>query len=378
MFYETYGDVVLQTVQAPKRGFCLQASNGETKILMDIVGMNPMLVPDGTNAYFFGNKVILVTRWSDMSNEEKQGLEKDPITVALHPYACLQMSINLSGRWNDVWVTLPHCWQALNSESRMVDQMIFVFADTRDSEYVTARSVTLPATLQNYLSNANRRSRAAAGLDRVIPALQAQGKESPDRDFCDFLYDACWDKTAKYGRAARKNDPETVPGGIFIEISGDNRVTRVRQNPTQSPSSEDAPSEPMSEEVKTYLMLANRGIAEGMYNLGVCYEHGDGVAQSYEKAVSWYEKAARQDHAKALHNLGVIWYNGFTGTPDHQKAFGYFTRSAGLGDMYGQYNLGICYYRGVGVQPDPVKACEWLSKAAEQGHPEAKKILGMT
>ena len=56
MFNESYGELVLQTVQAPKRGYCLQASNGETEILMDIVGMNPMMVPDGTNAYFFGKK----------------------------------------------------------------------------------------------------------------------------------------------------------------------------------------------------------------------------------------------------------------------------------------------------------------------------------
>ena len=43
---------------------------------MDFCGMNPALVPDGSNAYLFGNSLIIVTRWSDMTDEEKEAVEK--------------------------------------------------------------------------------------------------------------------------------------------------------------------------------------------------------------------------------------------------------------------------------------------------------------
>ena len=82
MFSITSGNVTIKTIGAPKRGTCLEATNknGE-KIYMDFCGMNPMLVPDGSNAYLFGNKLIIVTRWSDMSDEEKQNAEKSsPVT----------------------------------------------------------------------------------------------------------------------------------------------------------------------------------------------------------------------------------------------------------------------------------------------------------
>ena len=70
-FRKEFGNLTLEVADMPKRGTCLKATCGDTYILMDICGMNPMLVPDGTNAYFFANKLIFVTRWSDMSDAEK-------------------------------------------------------------------------------------------------------------------------------------------------------------------------------------------------------------------------------------------------------------------------------------------------------------------
>ena len=75
-------------------------------------------------------------------------------------------------------------------------------------------------------------------------------------------------------------------------------------------------------------------------NLGMCYEHGWGVAQDSGKAVEWFTKAAEQ------------------------------------GLAVGQFHLGISYERGMrGVAQDRGKAVEWYTKAADQGHADAQLSL---
>ena len=82
-----------------------------------------------------------------------------------------------------------------------------------------------------------------------------------------------------------------------------------------------------------------QGYANAQFGLGVCYENGQGIIQSYEKAVEWYTKAAEQGYA------------------------------------YAQYNLGVCYENGQGIIQSYEKAVEWYTKAAEQGNVGAKKML---
>jgi TPR repeat protein len=48
-----------------------------------------------------------------------------------------------------------------------------------------------------------------------------------------------------------------------------------------------------------FALAANQGHATAQFNLGVLYEHGMGVAQSYEKSFELYTLAANQGHAKA-------------------------------------------------------------------------------
>ena len=69
-----------------------------------------------------------------------------------------------------------------------------------------------------------------------------------------------------------------------------------------------------------YEKAANQGNAPAQYNLGVCYENGQGVVQNHEKAVYWYEKAANQGDAAAQYNLGICYENGLGVKKDLQKA----------------------------------------------------------
>ena len=59
-----------------------------------------------------------------------------------------------------------------------------------------------------------------------------------------------------------------------------------------------------------YAKSALTGDANGQNNLGACYEHGIGCAQSYPKAVKWYRLAAAQECGTASMNLGYCYLNG--------------------------------------------------------------------
>lgn len=45
-----------------------------------------------------------------------------------------------------------------------------------------------------------------------------------------------------------------------------------------------------------------------MYNTSLCYQCGDGVAQSYQQSKSWMKRAADRGHSKAQfeHALGLF------------------------------------------------------------------------
>jgi TPR repeat protein len=86
-----------------------------------------------------------------------------------------------------------------------------------------------------------------------------------------------------------------------------------------------------------YAKSALAGDANGQNNLGACYEHGIGCAQSYPKAVKWYRLSAAQ--------------------------------LCGTASM----NLGYCYLRGHGVPLDKAEALRLFRLAVEQGEEKAVK-----
>ena len=57
--------------------------------------------------------------------------------------------------------------------------------------------------------------------------------------------------------------------------------------------------------VECFNDAAHRGVPEAQYELGVCYRRGEGVEQDIKTALYWYEKAADQGYLRAYH---YIWY----------------------------------------------------------------------
>ncbi len=60
------------------------------------------------------------------------------------------------------------------------------------------------------------------------------------------------------------------------------------------------------EAVKWYQKAAEQGLAHGQYNLGVCYENGQGVAKDYVEAYKWWLLAAAQGDGDATKEVPTL------------------------------------------------------------------------
>jgi TPR repeat protein len=88
---------------------------------------------------------------------------------------------------------------------------------------------------------------------------------------------------------------------------------------------------------REFSALAAQGDKEGHYYMGLLYEEGQGVEQSYQAAVNCYRNAAGQGFLDAYFALGEI------------------------------------YLRQPGGKRDRVAAYYWLGMAAKHGHPRGEE-----
>ncbi len=70
--------------------------------------------------------------------------------------------------------------------------------------------------------------------------------------------------------------------------------------------------------------LAEQGVAEAQFLLGVMYDKGLGVPQDYAEAVGWWRKAAEQGYAKAQYSLGVMYGIVLGVSQDYTQALMWF------------------------------------------------------
>lgn len=62
--------------------------------------------------------------------------------------------------------------------------------------------------------------------------------------------------------------------------------------------------------VECYTKAAEQGYSYAQYNLGLCYEYGDGLNKNLNKAVYWYLRSALQGYVEAKHRLGNCYKYG--------------------------------------------------------------------
>ena len=121
--------------------------------------------------------------------------------------------------------------------------------------------------------------------------------------------------------------------------------------------------------------LAEQGVADAQFNLGVMYTFGFGVPQDYAEAMKWYRLAAQQGQASAQNNLALMYENGYGVPQDYAKAVKWYRLAAEQGVVQAQFNLGVAYAKGQGIPPDFVQAHKWFNLAALHGDGSAAHIL---
>jgi hypothetical protein len=121
-------------------------------------------------------------------------------------------------------------------------------------------------------------------------------------------------------------------------------------------------------------VMAERGVADAQFSLGLNFANGVGAAQDFAQAAIWYLKAAEQSHPLAQFNLGRMYALG-QGLPcDVAQSLMWIQKSADLGDAGAQFNLGQTHQRASLQGPatetsaERIIAYKWFRLAADQGY----------
>jgi len=120
--------------------------------------------------------------------------------------------------------------------------------------------------------------------------------------------------------------------------------------------------------------MAQHGVAEAQFHLGLRYASGSGAARDYAQAEHWYLKAAEQKHPLAHFNLGMMHAQGQGMPADRDQSLSWIQKAADLGDAGAQYSLGVTHHRTVleGVADNAsqsrIDAYKWFRLAAAQGY----------
>lgn len=77
-----------------------------------------------------------------------------------------------------------------------------------------------------------------------------------------------------------------------------------------------------------WLPLAESGGPKAQFNIGRCFDRGDGVEDDKEKALEWYLKAASQEDPRAYYNLFLFYEE----KKDQEKSKEYFDKALALNE----------------------------------------------
>ena len=122
-----------------------------------------------------------------------------------------------------------------------------------------------------------------------------------------------------------------------------------------------------AEALQSWQAASNAGSATASLYLGVMYDTGQGVPQSYAEALSWYKRAGEAGSGPGLFNAGVMYDSGRGAAIDRAEAARWYARAAAMGFPRAEYNLALMYEAGDGVTRDPQRATALFRAAAGHG-----------
>ena len=123
--------------------------------------------------------------------------------------------------------------------------------------------------------------------------------------------------------------------------------------------------------INIFRKLAEGGVSQAQYNLGVIYASGKGVPKDLKTSAKWHRLAADQGNADAQYNLGVYLEHGRGVTKNSKEALKYFRLAAEQGSTKAQYNVGVFNVQARGTEKDLIRGYKWLAIAASKGYEPA-------
>lgn len=117
---------------------------------------------------------------------------------------------------------------------------------------------------------------------------------------------------------------------------------------------------------------AFQGYTRSENNLGLMYEKGIVVRQSYVKAMNFYHHAFEKGNPYAAYNLARLFEKGLGVQQNLSQAFKLYRFAAMRGHLPAQNKLGELYVAGVGTVKNYAKARAWFGLAANVGYEVAQ------
>ena len=125
--------------------------------------------------------------------------------------------------------------------------------------------------------------------------------------------------------------------------------------------------------INYYHQAAAVGNTDGMASIGLLYQYGTGVEQSYDTALDWYRKVVEAG------DMDGWWLQGnvYQEMEDYAVAAACYEKAAkGNGNCKypAIFELSKLYYRGDGREQNYERAVQLLNQAADHGVEEAIRV----
>lgn len=124
-----------------------------------------------------------------------------------------------------------------------------------------------------------------------------------------------------------------------------------------------------------FLKAADQGDVNALLQVGLMFDFGQGVEQSFSEALHWYMQAAEQGDKRAMYLIGHMHDFGEGMPIDRGTAMFWYLKSAHLGYANAQYAVAKKLLSFTAHPRLREQAITWLQKAARQCHPLAEREL---
>ena len=114
------------------------------------------------------------------------------------------------------------------------------------------------------------------------------------------------------------------------------------------------------------------------HQLGMIYGNGEfGVRQNDKLAYDWHRKAADKGYIPGCHWVGVAYENGRGVTQSYPRAWEWYGKGVAAGYALSQYRSAMMHIEGYGMKKDVPEGLRLLRLAAEQNYDRALEQLAL-